>query len=333
MAIRAKKCTFVPTTQPTMQALFPRLKRIVSMATPRAMRTIIWIVKLTTLVSFAVFLMQYTGLLTWISAALSPLFHIFGLPGDAAMAFVSGYCINIYSSIGVISTLELSAREITILATMSTAAHAIFVEGAVLHRTGTPPLYSIAVRTVASILIGMALNLLLPGRPELAAASVNLSDVPLFAVQDDFWPLFCDWAKGMIRLAVMMTVLIYLLNILQRILYEFGIMAWISRLLYPLLALFGLPRQGSFLWIVANVIGLSYGSAAMIEEVERGTLSRRDIHLLNTHIGISHSNLEDLLLYTSIGGIWWVILLARWVVVTLLVWAIRLYWYLRGAKA
>ena len=36
-----------------------------------------------------------------------------------------------------------------------------------------------------------------------------------------------------------------------------------------------------------------------------------------------HSNLEDLLLYASIGGVWWVILTARWVLVTLLVWSLR----------
>ena len=126
-----------------------------------------------------------------------------------------------------------------------------------------------------------------------------------------------------------MSVLIYLLNILQRILYEFGVMARISKLLRPLLRLFGLPDKTSFLWIVANVIGLSYGSAAMIDEMAHGNISRREVNLLNTHIGISHSNLEDLLLYASIGGVWWVILGARWVLVTLLVWALRGYYLLR----
>ena len=138
------------------------------------------------------------------------------------------------------------------------------------------------------------------------------------------------WAKGMLRLVVMMTVLIYLLNIVQRMLYEFGIMERISRLLRPLLKLFGLPEKTSFLWIVANVIGLSYGSAAMLDEVARGSITRKEINLLNTHIGISHSNLEDLLLYASIGGIWWVILFSRWVMTTLLVWSLRGYYRLRG---
>lgn len=314
-----------------MRALLPRLRQIIATATPQALKTIGWIIRLTVLVSFVVFLMQYSGLIHWISAAVSPLFHLFGLRGDAAMAFVSGYFINIYTSIGVISTLDLTVREITILATMSTAAHAVIVEGAVLNKTGTPTLYSILIRTLASITLGLVLNLLLPGRPDFAAESLQrVQEVPLFAIQGAFWPMFLDWAQGMLRLALIMCTLIYLLNILQRILYEFGVMARISRLLSPLLRLFGLPEKTSFLWIVANVIGLSYGSAAMLDEAARGNISRREINLLNTHIGISHSNLEDLLLYASIGGIWWVILLSRWTITTLLVWALRGYYRLRG---
>lgn len=312
-----------------MRTLLPRLRQIVATATPQAFRTISWIVRLTVLVSFVVFLMQYTGLIAWISAWVSPVFHLFGLRGDAAMAFVSGYFINIYTSIGVITTLDLTVREITILATMSTAAHAIIVEGAVLHKTGTPTLYTIILRTVASLTLGFVLNLLLPGRPELMEGGAAVAaEVPVFAIQGPFWTLFGEWAMGMLRLAITMCVLIYLLNIVQRMLYEFGVMERISRLLSPLLKLFGLPEKTSFLWIVANIIGLSYGSAAMLDEVARGNITRREINLLNTHIGISHSNLEDLLLYASIGGIWWVILLSRWVMTSLLVWGLRGYYYL-----
>lgn len=313
-----------------MQAILRRMRHVVATATPQAFKTISWIVRLTVAVSFVVFLMQYTGLINWISAWVSPVFHLFGLRGDAAMAFVSGYFINIYTSIGVISTLDLTVREITILATMSTAAHAIIVEGAVLHRTGTPTLYTIVLRTLASLTLGILLNLILPGRPEAAiGGSLTASELPVFAIQGPFWPMFAEWGIGMLRLALMMCGLIYLLNIIQRLLYEFGVMERISRLLSPLLKLFGLPEKTSFLWIVANVIGLSYGSAAMLDEVARGTITRREINLLNTHIGISHSNFEDLILYASIGGIWWIILLARWVMTTLLVWALRGYYHLK----
>jgi len=47
----------------------------------------------------------------------------------------------------------------------------------------------------------------------------------------------------------------------------------------------------------------------MVEEVEAGKLSRTDADLLNFHIAISHSNLEDLLLFAAIGvSIWWMLI-------------------------
>ena len=71
-----------------------RFKRVVKQAVPRAMKTIWWIFKITAIVSFVMLLLKYTGILTWIAAAVSPVFQIFGLPGDASLAYVSGYFIN-----------------------------------------------------------------------------------------------------------------------------------------------------------------------------------------------------------------------------------------------
>ena len=299
-------------------------------ATPRALRTIWWIFRITAVISFVMFLLKYTGLLIWISALVSPVFLLFGLPGDAAMAYVSGYFINVYSCVAVVSTISLTAREMTILGAMTLAAHAIPVETAVQHKTGSPSWYCVLVRTLGSLALGITLNLLLPGRAEVwTGQTVPLSEIPLIAIQGDFRPMFFEWLLGLLKLSLWMTCLIWLLNVLQRILYEFNLMERISRLFKPLLKVFGLGEKTSFLWIVANVVGLSYGSAVMIDEAERGNLSLRDINLLNTHIGISHSNLEDLLLVSALGGVWYVILLSRWILVTILVWMLRFFMYLR----
>ena len=305
-----------------------RFKRVVKQAAPRAFKTIWWIFKITTVVSFIMFLLKYTGILTWIAAAVSPVFHIFGLPGDAALAYVSAYFINIYSGIAVISTLDLTVRQITILGTMNLAAHAMVAETAIQKKTGAPIIYVICIRTLASVTLGVVMNLVLPGRPVFNAESINLAEIPFLNIQGEFWPMFLVWLKGLARLTVWMTTLIFTLNIIQRALYEYGIMNKVSRFFSPLLTVFGLPRETTFLWIVANVIGLLYGSAAIMDEMERGKISERSILLLNTHIGISHSNLEDLMLYAAMGGMWYWMLLFRWALVTILVWSLRLYFKL-----
>ena len=302
-----------------------RFKKVVKQAAPRALKTIWWIFKITTVVSFIMFLLKYTGILTWIAAAVSPVFHIFGLPGDAALAYVSAYFINIYSGIAVISTLDLTVRQITILGTMNLAAHAMVAETAIQKKTGAPIFYVICIRTLASITLGIVMNLVLPGRPVFNAESINLAEIPFLNIQGEFWPMLLVWLKGLAKLTVWMTTLIFTLNIIQRALYEYGIMNKVSGFFSPLLTVFGLPRETTFLWIVANVIGLLYGSAAIMDEMERGKISERSILLLNTHIGISHSNLEDLMLYAAMGGMWYWMLLFRWALVTLLVWSLKLY--------
>lgn len=305
-----------------------KFKNVVKQAAPRALKTIWWIFKITATVSFIMFLLKYTGILTWIATAVSPVFHIFGLPGDAALAYVSAYFINIYSGIAVISTLDMTVRQITILGTMNLAAHAMVAETAIQKKTGTPVIHMVIVRTLASLTLGIVMNLVLPGRPEYTADTIALSEIPFLNIQGELWPMFLVWLKGLARLTVWMTTLILLLNIMQRALYEYGIMNKISRFFSPLLTVFGLPKETTFLWIVANVIGLLYGSAAIMDEMERGKISDRSILLLNTHIGVSHSNLEDLMLFSAIGGVWYWMLLFRWALVTILVWSLRLYFRL-----
>lgn len=302
-----------------------KLKYAVSKAVRSAARTTWWMFRITAAVSFAMFLLKYTGILTWVATAVSPLFNLFGLPGSAALAYVSGYFINVYSCIAVVSTINLTARELTILGTMTLAAHSMILESAVQHKTGTSRGYVYAVRTVSSLALGLLLNLLLPGRPDYSAvAATPLSEVPLFMIQGNFGALFVEWLTGLARLSVIMTLLIFALNILQRSLYEFGIMEKIAKVMSPLLKMFGLDPSTSFLWIVANLAGLSYGAAAMLDELQRGSISRWNINLLNTHIGISHSNLEDLTLMSALGGTWYILLLSRWAMAALLVWTVRL---------
>ena len=281
-----------------------RFKRVVKQAVPRAFKTIWWIFKITAIVSFVMLLLKYTGILTWIAAAVSPVFQIFGLPGDASLAYVSGYFINVYSCIAVVSTLDLTVRQVTILGTMTLAAHAMVVECAVQKKTGTNITYTVILRTLGSIALGIIMNQVLPGKPVFDSTAVNLAEIPFFNIQQEFWPMFLVWLKGLAKLAAWMTVLITLLNVLQRAFYEYGIMDWISR------------------------VGLSYGSAAIMDEMERGKISDRSILELNTHIGISHSNLEDLMLFAAMGGQWYLMLLFRWAMVTVLVWSLRLYFKL-----
>lgn len=80
------------------------------------------------LVTFAIMLLQYFGVIEYISQWLTPVFSHFGLPGEAALAYVSGYFVNCYSAIAVMTTLDLSTRAATILSVMVLCSHNMIVE-------------------------------------------------------------------------------------------------------------------------------------------------------------------------------------------------------------
>ena len=323
-----------------------RLVKCVKEVLPSTTKTCIWLLKITIGVSVLILFMRYFKILPWLSATLGPLFNHFGLPGEAALAYVSGYFVNMYAMLAIAGSMDLTARAITILGVMSLCSHNMITETAVQGKTGANPVRVVITRTLAGFVLAFVLNLILPlsqsdiamlggafGEREAAVASVaeapatvaSITEAPEApaAVQPLFTELVVEWCYSTLSILVKMTLLIYSLAILQRILSEFGVIRWVSKFLKPLLLLFGLPARCSFLWIIANILGIAYGGAVMMEEVRAGKLSLRDIKLVNQHIGISHSNLEDLTLVASIGGIWWVMLLSRWAGAFILVWGYR----------
>ena len=73
--------------------------------------------------------------------------------------------------------------------------------------------------------------------------------------------------------------------------------------------LFGLPQDAAFLWLVGNVVGLAYGGAIMVEQMEQRKLSYGDGNLLNHHLAVCHSLLEDTIIFAAIGvPVLWVVL-------------------------
>ena len=296
------------------------LKRCVVEAIPPALRTGRWLLAITIPVSFAVLILKTTGVLNLMAVVFAPLFALMGLPGESAIVFATACLLNIYSCIAVIETLGMTGRAVTILALMCLISHNLPVESTVQKKTGSSLLAMLAIRLTASFAGGMALHLLLPADP---AATVSMTAEKALA-SPAFLAELQAWSISMAVLCVKIIVLVTLLMVLQRILEAFGITGRLSRLLkYPLIVL-GVPRRAAFLWVVANTLGLAYGAGVILDHVGRGHLTPRQADLLNCHIAISHSLLEDTLLFVAIGVSAWWIVIPRVVLAGIVVWLKRL---------
>jgi len=307
------------------QNISKRIAGCVKTAIPQGTKTAFWLLKLTIPVSFAVFLLDYFGILLEIAKWVAPFFKLIGLSGQSSIVLITSFFTNIYSVIAVMTTLGTGHREGTILAVMCLISHALIVETTIQKRTGSKPWRMIVARLSASFIAAWMLNLILPEES-------NIGSENFLRETKDFLSVLISWLKDISITTIKIVILVNLLLILQKILTEFDLIKWILKPFIPLLRLMGLPANTGFLWMVAYTLGLSYGGAIMISQSEEGKLSREDADLLNHHIAISHSQLEDPLLFVAIGCQYGILILPRILLSIAYVWIRRFELWVKKKK-
>ena len=295
-----------------------RLYKCLLRAIPRSLSICVWLFKVMLPISLAVRVLQYVGIIDWLAGYLSPIFSYIGLSGDSAIVFLTSIFLPLYPTIAVMTTLTLTLREATILAVMCLVSHNLPVECSVAHKTGSPFGRIVAFRIGMSFASAIVLNWLMPESDApfsfLASASTEITSWGM---------LFMQWLSSSLVLIVTIVLIVTALMMLQRVLEEFGWMHRIAHLLSPLMRLFGLPSGCSLLWLTGNVVGMAYGAAIMIDEVEQGRLTRHEANLVNHHLGVSHSLLEDTMLFVAMGISFWWIFLTRLALAMIAVWTMR----------
>ena len=295
------------------------------LALPRSLSICLWLLKVMLPISLAVRMLQYVGIIDWLAGYLSPVFSHIGLSGDSAFVFLTSIFLPLYPTIAVMTTLTLTLREATILAVMCLVSHNLPVECSVAHKTGSRFGEIVAFRIAMSFVAAVVLNWLLPQSDApfnfLASATTEVTSWGMLLMQ---------WLTSSLSLIVTIVLIVTALMVLQRVLEEFGWMHRIAHSLSPLMRLFGLPSGCSLLWLTGNVVGMAYGAAIMIDEVEEGRLTREEANLVNHHLGVSHSLLEDTMLFVAMGISFWWICLTRLVLAMIAVWTMRLWCMIRG---
>ncbi|NDP21297.1 MAG: nucleoside recognition protein [Paludibacter sp.] len=301
-----------------MKTTYKRLYSCTLNAFPTAGKTIWWLLKIILPISFAVSVLQYLGVIAQIASYLTPAFSLIGLPGESAIVFISSIFLSLYAPIAIIATLPLDMREITILAVMCLITHNMIIETAIQKKTGSSALVMFSLRLITSFVAAYLLNLILP--EQIGSSHVVQENI----VYSTFTDMLKSWIIGAGGLSLKIILIITGLMILQNILKEFKILDIISKIFAPFMRFFGLSADSSFLWFVAQTLGLTYGSAVMIEQVELKEISPYNANLLNYHIAINHSLLEDTLLFVAIGVPAGWMIAPRFILAIIIVWGVRL---------
>jgi spore maturation protein SpmB len=104
-------------------------------------------------------ILEHTPVIGWVSQFCDPLMRFVGLPGEAALAVVTGMFLNFYAAIGIIIALGLTAWQITIIAVILSCCHELVIETAIIKKTGIRAWPILGIRLVTAIGAGVILNL------------------------------------------------------------------------------------------------------------------------------------------------------------------------------
>lgn len=279
-----------------------RIGGAIAAGAKKSLSTVWFLLKITVPTSLVVALLGWSGLLRILAGFLSPLMRLIGLPGQAAFVFISGALINNYSAIAVMGSLPLSLRDATILAFMCLTAHNLIVETAVMKSAGSSAVKMPLLRLGTAVVGAFVLNLLLPAAMAETSFSAGIS-----LGQTAFLPMLASWARSTLILTAKLLVFVFGIMVIQSLLDEFKAIDILSGVFKPFMKIFGLPAAASFLWIIINTVGYAYGAGIIKAEYEAGKMKQQEADIFNHHAAVSHSLLEDTILYTAVGvGAFWI---------------------------
>ena len=287
------------------------------LAMPASWKSTKWLLKLMIPISLAVTLMQHFEILAWIATWINPLFIHFGLPGESAVAFISGATAGTYAGIAAMMSIPLTMKQASILALMIALCHALPMECAVNRKTGSSFWKMGAIRIVMALVCALILNIILP---DMQGKYIYLGA----EADSSFWEVMKIWLISQVKMSLMVAFIIYSLMVVQRMLEAYRLLDPLSRLLSPLMAVFGLPKHASYMWLVGNVLGISYGSAVMLELEEKGLVTREEANDVNYHLIMNHSMLEDTIVFAATGISAILLITTRLSFALILVWGRRI---------
>lgn len=303
-------------------ALAVQIKACIVRALKKSVRMTFWLSKIILPVSLLVRILDYMGILVYVAGYMSPVFKAIGLSGESSIVFLSSIFLPLYAPIAIMSSLPLTMREVTILALMCLTSHNLPVESTIQKKTGSSFLRISLFRIIMAFGMGLFLNQVLPadGYPSWIASGTNEAAA-------SFGALLQGWTYASVKLIGILFLVLSGLMILQQILQEFKLLILLQKPFYPILRFFGVPRETTFLWLIGNTLGLAYGGGVMLEEFNEGKVSKEDCRILNVHLSMCHSLVEDSMIFAALG------ISVFWIIFPRLLFAFVAVWGYRGYQA
>ena len=274
-------------------------------------------------ITLLVTILQFTPILPWLVDLVEPIMHLFGLRGEAAVPIVLGNALNLYAGIAGIISLELTVKEVFIIAIMISFAHNLFIETAVAIKVGVKLWLVLVVRLGLAAIAGISINLFWTGGTEIA--QYGLTPQAQFVPEGFVQILLLGLEKaafGVLQLALIVIPLMLFVQFIK----DRNYLERFSKGVAPFTKLIGVKPNASMTLVAGFLIGLAYGAGVMIQAVQEDNVSKRDITLAFIFLMACHAVIEDTLLFLPLGIPIWPLLIIRFCTALVLTITVSILW-------
>jgi hypothetical protein len=249
-------------------------------------------------VTLIVSILKHTPMLPWLIDLIAPLMKGLGLSGDAAIPLVMGSFLNLYAAIGAILSLDLTVKEVFIVALMLSFSHNLLIESSVAVKVGVKLWLTLVVRLGLALLSGLVINLVWDGGSDAA----QFGFIPAKETEPaGLWAVLTEGLQiagiGVLQLALIVIPLMVLIQI-------FKDLKWLdvfSRWMAPVTRGLGMKENTSTTLAAGLLLGLAYGAGVMIQAVEEDGVSKKDVTLAFIFLMACHAVVEDTLIFMPLG--------------------------------
>lgn len=105
-------------------------------------------------------------------------------------------------------------------------------------------------------------------------------------------------AMTILRIALILTPIMVVVEIA----HHYNLLGLLSGKIKGLLNFLTLPLEAAFPLLVGALFGIVYGSALIIDYAREGHLGKRELLLIGIFLSISHSMIEDTLIFSAFGA-------------------------------
>lgn len=249
-------------------------------------------------VALIVALLQYTPVLPWVIELVAPLMKLFGLSGDAAIPLVIGNFLNLYAAIGAILTLDLTVKEVFIIAVMLSFSHNMLVESSVAVKVGVKLWIAVVVRIGLAIISGIVINLVWQGGGEMAKYGlIAPKEETITGVWNIVVNAFQTAGLGVFQLAVIVIPLMIVIQLLKDLKWLDVFSKWMA----PITRALGMKENTSTTLAAGLLFGLAFGAGVMIQAVKEDGVSKKDVTIAFIFLAACHAVVEDTLIFVPLG--------------------------------